>query len=172
MRERWKITIWLAVVLLVPVGALAAIGSLRTTHVITVSRTTTATPEAIWALFADVSGRPRWDPALDWIWIEGHYRAGAVGQVKVADQPPRTLTVAAIDPYRSNADHISLPLGSHSQWHHQITEIGNGHRTITFRVEVTGPVSLASAAVLKAVLDDELPRVVDNLVELAEQTPS
>ena len=48
MRKRWKVVIGVASSLLVLVGAMAVVGSLRTTHVITVSRTTTASSEAIW----------------------------------------------------------------------------------------------------------------------------
>jgi hypothetical protein len=45
-------------------AGLAAVGTWRTTHVLTVSRTTTASPEAIWELWADVANRTRWDEGL------------------------------------------------------------------------------------------------------------
>lgn len=157
--------------LLVLVGAVAGIGSLRTTHVITVSRTTTASPEAIWALWANVPGRVRWDEGLDHISIDGPFEPGARGRVQVTGQGARSYEVIAVEPNRAYTDRIALPLGSHSDWRHTITDNGDGTRTVTFRVDTTGPVSLASAVVLDQVLSDELPPTVDRLVDLAEENP-
>jgi hypothetical protein len=40
-------------------------------HVITVTRRTTAMPEAVWELWADVPNRTRWDHSLEDISVEG-----------------------------------------------------------------------------------------------------
>ena len=45
-------------------------------HVITVTRRTAATPEAIWRLWADVPNRTRWDDALERITLEGPFQSG------------------------------------------------------------------------------------------------
>jgi hypothetical protein len=46
-------------------------------HVITVTRRTAATPEAIWRLWADVPNRTRWDDALERITLEGPFQSAA-----------------------------------------------------------------------------------------------
>src|SRR4029453_1508205 len=61
-------------------AGLAAVGTWRTTHVLTVSRTTTASPQAIWDLWADVANRTRWDEGLEWARIDGPFQPGARGE--------------------------------------------------------------------------------------------
>jgi uncharacterized protein YndB with AHSA1/START domain len=171
MRKRWKVVIGVASSLLVLVGAMAVVGSLRTTHVITVSRTTTASPEAIWALWADVPARTRWDEGLDHMTIDGPFEPSARGRVQVEGQGPRAYEVIDVERGRAYTDRVFLPVGSHTDWRHTITENGEGTRTVTFRVDASGPLSLASAVVLEQVLGEELPSTVDRLVDLAEAAP-
>jgi hypothetical protein len=57
-------------------AGLAAVGTWRTTHVLTVSRPTTASPQAIWDLWADVANRTRWDDGLEAARIDGPFHQG------------------------------------------------------------------------------------------------
>jgi hypothetical protein len=62
-------------------------------HVVTVTRGTAATPEAIWRLWAEVPNRTRWDDALERITLEGPFQSAAAGIVKLRGQPERRFEV-------------------------------------------------------------------------------
>jgi hypothetical protein len=91
-------------------AAAAAIGALTTTQVATVTQTTTASPDAIWNLWADVPNRTRWDSGLVWARIDGPFQQGATGEVRLKDQPTRRFEV--IDSGRRAA----TPTASFSPW--------------------------------------------------------
>jgi hypothetical protein len=151
-------------------ATLAAVGSLRATHVVTVTRETTATREQIWQLWADVPERTRWDDGLEWIRVDGPFETGATGEVKLKGQPAVRLEILECDPARGYTDRFFLPAGARMDWHHTILDRGNGTRVVTFRVVVKGPTALMLTPVLKRILGDELPATVDRLVALAEET--
>jgi hypothetical protein len=149
-------------------AAAAAVGALTTTHVATVTRTTTASPEAIWNLWADVPNRTRWDSGLVWARIDGPFQQGATGEVRLKDQPTRRFEVVDSRPPRRYTDRFFLPMGTSMDWHHSIDELDDNRRQVTFRVEVTGPTALILAPIAKNILGDELPQTIDRLTAIAE----
>jgi hypothetical protein len=170
MRRRTKIVLGVGLSLTALTAGLAVGGASRTTHVLTVSRTTTASPEAIWGLWADVPNRTRWDEALEWARIDGPFKEGVSGEAKLRDQPSRKFEIIQCQPPRRSTDRFFLPMDTTMDWHHSIDERGQGERRVTFRVVVTGPASLVLAPVLRHILHEELPPTVDKLIELAEQS--
>ena len=138
-------------------------------HVITVTRRTTAKPEAIWRLWADVSNRTRWDDALERITLEGPFQSGAAGIVKLRGQPERKFEVVQCVPPQAYTDRFFLPLGGKMNWAHTISEV-DGDRAVTFDISVTGPTSPILLPVLKRILRRELPSTLDKLIALAERT--
>jgi hypothetical protein len=151
------------------IAGLAVLGQSRTTHVITVARPTTASPQAIWQLWADAPNRTRWDAGLEWARLDGRFERGATGEVKLHGQPPRRFEIIEHRPPNQYTDRFFLPLGTTMDWHHLIEERAENTRQVTFRVVVQGPSSLLLTPVLRNILDEELPATVDNLVKLAEQ---
>jgi hypothetical protein len=149
-------------------AGLAAVGTSRTTHVLTVSRPTTASPQAIWELWAEVANRTSWDDGLEWARIDGPFQQGASGQVKLRDQPPRRFQIIECQPIRRYTDRFYLPMGTTMDWHHSVEERGPNQRQVTFRVVANGPTSLVLAPVLRRILQGELPQTVDKLITLAE----
>jgi hypothetical protein len=138
-------------------------------HVITVTRRTAATPEAIWGLWADVPNRTRWDDALERITLEGPFQSGAAGSVKLQGQPERRFEVVQCVPPQAYTDRFFLPLGAKMDWAHTISE-ADGERAVTFDVSVTGPTALLLAPVLSRILRRELPSTLDKLIAVAERT--
>jgi hypothetical protein len=135
-----------------------------------VSRTTTASPEAIWDLWADVANRTRWDDGLEGARIDGPFQEGASGEVKLRGQPPRRFEVIEYQPMRRYTDRSFLPLGTTMDWHHSVDERGHNQRQVTFRIVAKGPTSLVLAPVLRRILDREPPETVDKLIKLAEHS--
>jgi Na+/melibiose symporter-like transporter len=111
-------------------------GKERRMHVITVTRRTAATPEAIWRLWADVPNRTRWDDALERITLEGPFQSGAAGIVKLRGQPERRFEVVQCEPPQAYTDRFFLPLGAKMDWAHTISEV-DGEPAVTFDISVT-----------------------------------
>lgn len=170
MRRRSKVVLGVVVGVAALTVGLIAVGTWRTTQVLTVSRTTTASPEAIWNLWADVANRTRWDDGLERARIDGPFRPGASGEIKLQGQPPRRFEIVDCQPMRRYTDRFFLPLGTTMDWHHRVAEAGDNQRQVTFQVVVKGPTSLAMAPVMRRILESELPRTVDKLVGLAEHS--
>jgi hypothetical protein len=138
-------------------------------HVITVTRKTTAEPQAIWELWADVPNRTRWDESLEHATLEGPFRSGATGTVKLKGQPERKFEVLHCEPPQAYTDRFFLPMGGKMDWAHTIREVDH-EREVTFDVSVTGPTSPLLGLVLRRILRRELPPTVDRLIGRAERT--
>lgn len=137
-------------------------------HIITVTRKTTAKPEAIWELWAKVPERTRWDDSLERAQLDGPFQLGMVGVVKLKEQPERPFEILDCVPLQKYTDRFFLPLGGKMGWVHTITEVEGGHE-VTFDVSVRGPTSFILEPLMKKILDRELPLTVDQLVAIAEK---
>ena len=156
------------VVVLVAVAVPGAIvGTTNSVPVIEVKRKTTATREQIWELWADVPNRTRWDRDLEYAKLDGPFRTGSTGEVKLRGQPPRKFLIIHCEPLEGYTDRFYLPFYGKMDWHHTIKETGGG-REVAFRIEVSGPAALILAPIMRNILRDDLPPSVDKLVSLAE----
>jgi uncharacterized protein YndB with AHSA1/START domain len=136
-------------------------------HVISVTRRTSARPEDIWALWADVPNRTRWDDSLERATIDGPFRSGATGVVSLKGQPERRFEVVRCVPPSAYTDRFFLPMAGKMDWNHSIKEV-EGEQEVTFDVSVAGPMSLILGLIIRRILQRELPPTVDRLVALAE----
>ena len=170
MRRSTKILLGVGLGIVTLAAGLAAVGTSRTTQILTVSRTTTASPETIWDLWADIANRTKWDEGLEAARIDGPFQQGASGEVKLRDQPPRRFEVIECQPMRRYTDRFFLPMGTTMDWHHSVEERGHSQRQVTFQVVANGPTSLVLAPVLRRILQGELPQTVDKLINLAEHS--
>jgi Polyketide cyclase / dehydrase and lipid transport len=150
-------------------GAVAITGSVRTTHILTVTRTTSATSEAVWQQWEDVPNRTRWDQGLEWARIDGAFVGGTRGEVKLKGQPPRQFEILEARRPTTYTDRFFLPVGAQMDWSHTVEDVGDNQRQVAFRIEVRGPTSLLLTPILKHILSGEIPATVDKLVETAEQ---
>jgi hypothetical protein len=165
-RARRVVVTVLAAVLIVA-GGCALIGTLTKQHVITVSRTTTASVDALWALWANPANAVRWDEALDSSTHDGSFATGQTGTVTLKGQPARRFEVVDCQPKSTYTDRFFLPAGGKMDWRHTITD-SSAHRTVTFEVHVSGPTALVLRPILASFLEAELPATVDTFVRVAE----
>jgi hypothetical protein len=169
VKKRTARTGIVAVVVLVAVAVSGAIvGTTTSIAVIEVKRETTATREQIWELWADVPNRTRWDRDLEYAKLDGPFRKGSTGEVKLRGQPPRKFLIIHCEPLEGYTDRFFLPFYGKMDWHHTIKETGGG-REVAFRIEVSGPAALILAPIMRNILRDGLLPSVDKLVSLAEE---
>ena len=168
MSRRRKIILAATGVMLAFVASLAVIGSVRETHVVTVTRPTTADPDVMWQLWADVPARTEWDKGLDYIKIDGPFAPGTTGTVKVQGQSPIGYEIVDVEPKTSYTDRFNSLPWTHTDWHHTIQPNDQGGHDVTWRLEARGPLSLITLPVLKGIFSEEVPTAVDEFVALAE----
>ena len=171
MRLRRAIVVAVIFVPLLAIAAIAVIaviGSLRDSHIVTVTRSTTADPEVMWRLWADVPARTDWDKGLDYIEVDGPFAAGTAGTVKVQGQDPIRYQIIDVQPETSYTDRFESLLWTHTDWHHHIHPREDGGHDVTWQLEARGPLSLLSLPVLKNIFGEEIPLAVDEFVALAE----
>ena len=146
----------------------AIVGSTTSVPVIEVTRKTTATREQVWELWADVPDRTRWDADLEYARLDGPFKAGSTGEVKLEGQPAREFLIIYCEPLEGYTDRFFLPLYGKMDWHHTIRETEGG-REVTFETEVSGPSALILAPIMRNILQDDLPPTVEKLISLAER---
>ena len=112
--------------------------------------------------------RTRWDRDLEYAKLDGPFRTGSTGEVKLKGQPSRKFLITHCEPLEGYTDRFFLPFYGKMDWHHTIRETAGG-REVAFRMEVSGPAALILAPIMRNILRDGLPPSVDKLVSLAEE---
>lgn len=101
------------------------------------SAVSTASPEVVWAHYADVSRWLTWDEALEQVRLEGPFAAGTTGQLTVAGQPPLAFTLTEVTNGHMFITQTRLgPVGVTVR--HTLERLFGGCR-IVHELEVSGP---------------------------------
>ena len=124
---------------------------------------TTAAPEAIFGLWADVPSWPSWDGSLIATTLDGVFQAGAAGTLHPVGAPqPLPFTITSVDPGRGFSDetHLGPTL---LRFIHRLAGDDEDLRVVV-RVEVEGP----DAAQIGEMVTADLAESVASLVTAAE----
>jgi hypothetical protein len=126
-------------------------------------RRTDATPEDVFAVWADVPGWPTWDHSLISTTLDGTFAAGTTGTLHPEGAPsPIPFTITAVEPGRGFEDETMLgPLAL--RFSHQVQPDGDGAR-ITVRIEAEGPDEAQFGPMVAA----DLPESLEALAGAAE----
>jgi uncharacterized protein YndB with AHSA1/START domain len=128
---------------------------------------TSAAPEAIWRLWADVDGWCEWNRDIEGIELEGPFAAGSRIVMTPSGQEPVELRIAeAVEPdmFVDEADlggvvvrttHCVQPLGDEGAW-------------VTYRMEITGPAADTLGPQIGPEISGDFPQVLAALAERAE----
>jgi uncharacterized protein YndB with AHSA1/START domain len=131
------------------------------------SSTSSATPEAIFALYADFPNWKRWDTHLIATTLQGAFEAGSVGTLQPVGAPaPMPFTLLAVTPNQGFTDSTQLP-GASVVFTHTLEPTSEGTR-ITHHCEITGEAWEGYVDTLGAGIAERLPSTVANLAKLAE----
>ncbi|MFD3507917.1 hypothetical protein [Nocardia sp. NPDC058666] len=168
MTRRRKVVLTLVGIPLAAVALLATIGSLRDSHIVTVTRSTCADRDVMWELWANVPERVEWDKGLEYINVDGPFEAGTSGTVEVEGRGPIEYRIIEVDPKNGYTDRFESLLWTHTDWHHRIELNTDGCYDVTWELEARGPLSIISLPVLESIFGEEIPIAVDEFVALAE----
>lgn len=139
------------------------------TSATTVARTT---PAVVWALYADPTRRPVWEPDLTRCTLNGPFATGTRGVVHPADAPEQRFELADVVPGARFAEvtpvpHRLLPL-ARIEVTHELAPLGEARTRITHRVRITGPLAALVSRWRGAAFAADVPDTVARLADLAE----
>jgi uncharacterized protein YndB with AHSA1/START domain len=132
------------------------------------SSTSSATPEAIFALYADFANWKRWDTHLIATTLQGAFEAGSVGTLHPVGAPaPMPFTLLAVTPNQGFTDSTQLP-GASVVFTHTLEPVPEGTR-ITHHCEIMGGAWERYVDTLGAGIAERLPSTVAALAKLAAE---
>jgi hypothetical protein len=128
---------------------------------------TSARPQEIWALWADVAGWPAWNADIERIELVGPFAAGSTIRMTPIGQEPIDLRLAeAVEPelFVDEADLGEIVVRTI----HRADELDRGRTRVTYRMEITGPASDTLGPQIGPEISGDFPQTLAALVELAQ----
>ena len=124
--------------------------------------TSTATPEQVWPLYADVRRWLEWDSGLEAVTLDGPFAVGSTGTLQVEGQPPLTWTLTDIEENALFTDVTEIPGVATLTFVHRLEQRDQG-TTVTHEVRIVGP----AAQELGPMVTSDTPEAMHTLVALA-----
>jgi Polyketide cyclase / dehydrase and lipid transport len=129
---------------------------------------TSATPEEIWRLWADVAGWRDWNADIAEIQLTGPFAAESTIRMTPIGQEPIELRIAeAVEPelFVDEADLGEIVVRTI----HQTKQLDAGRARVTYRMEITGPASDTLGPQIGPEISGDFPQTLAALVERAER---
>lgn len=124
---------------------------------------TSASPDAILALWRDPASWPSWDTSVTRVELDGPFAVGSGGTMHLAGQDPVSFTITATGE-SGFTDETPIP-GGVLRFIHVVAPHEHG-ATVTHRVQIEGGAELA--AQLGPAVTEDVPEAMAGLVALAE----
>jgi hypothetical protein len=128
---------------------------------------TTAAPEQIWRLWADVAGWPEWNGDIEQIELIGPFAAGSrILMTPIGEEPVELRIKEALEPelFVDEADLGEIVV----QTIHQVRRLDSGRARVTYRMEITGPEADTLGPQLGPEISGDFPETLAGLVARAE----
>jgi polyketide cyclase/dehydrase/lipid transport protein len=127
---------------------------------------TTASPEAIWEIWQDVTNWNTWDHGIEFSTINGPFKAGTTGTIKPKGGPLVHTTLTLVEPMKMFIDEAKLPL-TRIIVSHSLTE-SEGKTYVTHHIEMIGLLSFVFAFLIGRNMKKNLPQEMMAMVRKAE----
>jgi hypothetical protein len=128
---------------------------------------TSAAPEAIWALWADVNGWGAWNAGLEKIEIHGPFAPGtAISMVPTGQEEIRLVLAEVVDNelFVDEADFGEVLIRTA----HRLERLDDGRTRVVYRTEITGPAAGQVGPELGPAITEDFPETIDALLTLAQ----
>ncbi|MGF7228557.1 MAG: SRPBCC family protein [Candidatus Saccharibacteria bacterium] len=130
------------------------------------TQTTKATPEAIFALWANVDSWADYDQGIEWAKLTDTFTAGGHYTLKPKGGPKVSATILVADPGKRFIDVSTLP-GAKLTFDHEIMQ-QDGATTVRVTMTIDGPMSFMWAKILGKNQQADLETSTAHLIEKAE----
>jgi uncharacterized protein YndB with AHSA1/START domain len=132
---------------------------------------TSAPPEQVWRLWADVAGWPEWNGDIERIELDGPFATGARIVMTPLGQEAIELRIAeAVEPVlfvdEANLDDVVV------RTTHRVDRVGNERSRVTYRMEIDGPAADTLGPQLGPAISADFPETLAALVGRAEGRPT
>ena len=97
-----------------------------------------ATPSAFFARWADMATWPEWNTDTEWVRLDGPFTAGSTGVLKPKGGPKVKFVIATLVADREFTD-VSLLAGARLTFRHLIEPLPEGGSTVSVTVTLAGP---------------------------------
>ncbi len=134
------------------------------------SEVTSATPEQLWARYAEPTTWPEWDQQIAAVTVQGPLAVGTRGRLEPVKGPAASFTFTEVTHGVGFTDVSRLPLARLTLAHH-IEPTTAGCR-FTHRVTISGPLTPLFARVIGKTIAAHLPTAMRTLARLAEVAPA
>ena len=127
---------------------------------------TTASPDAVWALWADVPRWPEWNAGVERIELHGPFAPGCtIIMTPPADEPVELRVTEAVEPelFVDEADGGDFVVRTT----HRVEPIEGGRSRITYRMEITGEAADDVGPQIGPEISGDFPDVLAALAERA-----
>jgi len=123
-------------------------------------------PDAVWALYDDVSTWPAWDAQAEWVTRDGPFATGSAGEMKFRGMDPLPYRLARVEPLREFVD--ETPVGDLLvRVSHRLEPLASGRLRITYAAEIDGP--RAHAQQVGSAITADFPATMAALLALAKE---
>lgn len=123
---------------------------------------TSAAPQQVWPLYADVERWREWDSGLEAVTLDGPFVAGSSGTMQVEGQPPLTWTLTEVVEGELFTDVTEIPGVATLTFVHRLAPRASGS-LITHEVRIDGP----AAERLGPMVVSDTPEAMEALARLA-----
>lgn len=124
--------------------------------------TTTATPEQVWPLYAEVDRWLEWDSGLQGVTLDGPFAVGSRGTLQVEGQPPLEWELVEVTENASFTDVTEIPGVATLTFVHRI-EPRDAGSAIVHEVRIEGP----AAQGLGPMVTSDTPEAMEALARIA-----
>jgi hypothetical protein len=126
-------------------------------------------PEAIWALYEDVTTWPSWDAQAERVIRDGPFQTGTTGTMKFVGQEPLAYGLKKVEPLCEFVDETLVgPLVVRVS--HLLEPLPNGRTRLTYSAEIDGPEDEAQQ--VGPMITGDFPETMASLIALAKERSS
>jgi hypothetical protein len=129
---------------------------------------TTAAPEAIWMLWADVEGWPSWNGDIEHIEIDGPFATGHVIAMTPVGQERVRLRIAEVSENELFVDEAEFGEVL-IRTIHRIDRVDDDHVRVVYRMEISGAGADEVGPQLGPQISADFPQTLTALAQRAEQ---
>lgn len=123
--------------------------------------TSTASPQAFFARWADMATWPEWNTDTEWVRLDGPFATGSTGVLKPKGGPKTKFVIEKLTD-REFVD-VSMLLGARLTFHHTVSVVPQG-TSVSVAVTLSGPLARLWNLLLGKGIKASLRRDLDNLV--------
>jgi Polyketide cyclase / dehydrase and lipid transport len=128
---------------------------------------TSAAPEAIWRMWADVERWPVWNGDIERIELVGPFAAGGtIVMTPIGEEPVELRIVEAVEPelFVDEAELGEIVVRTT----HRVQPLDVERARVTYRMEITGPAADTIGAQIGPEISGDFPQTLAALAERAE----